>query len=178
MASKIKAPPLSVPVPQNDTEANAAIARLGAIARELDERETIMNAALAGIKERAEAGAEPLKREQAARTAALQSYCGAHRDRLTQEGKVKSYDFPAGKVLWRARPPKVTLRGKAETILEALRSGPRKLRKFIRTKQEIDKEAMLADPVLARTVQGVSIGSAGEDFVVEPFEAELAEAAS
>ena len=35
---------------------------------------------------------------------------------------------------------------------------------------------MQAEPEVARGIEGVTIGSAGEDFIVEPFEAGLADA--
>jgi|GEM_PF-1800630 len=38
------------------------------------------------------------------------------------------------------------------------------------------KEAMLADPEKARMIAGISIGSEGEDFIAEPFEAEISAA--
>lgn len=47
----------------------------------------------------------------------------------------------------------------------------------LRVKEEVNKEAMLAEPDVARTVAGVTVGSAGEDFVIKPFETELEEVA-
>ncbi len=41
---------------------------------------------------------------------------------------------------------------------------------FFRVKEEVNKEAMLADPDKARLVSGVTIRSAGEDFIIEPAE--------
>jgi phage host-nuclease inhibitor protein Gam len=49
------------------------------------------------------------------------------------------------------------------------------LARFVRTREEPDKEAMLAEPDVARAVPGVRIASAGEDFVIEPFNLELAQ---
>lgn len=48
---------------------------------------------------------------------------------------------------------------------------------FLREKAEIDKEAMLREPDRARGIVGVTIGTAGESFSVEPFEAEIQGAA-
>lgn len=163
-------------MPQSDAAASEAVARVGELQRELARREADMNDALAAIKAECEEAAAPLKREVAERTQALKAYCEANRDRLTGSGKVKFYDFPAGKIAWRARPPKVTLRDKVDVILTRIKALG--LMQFVRVKHEVDKEAMLAEPDLAATITGVSIGSAGEDFVVEPFEAALAEAAS
>jgi phage host-nuclease inhibitor protein Gam len=64
------------------------------------------------------------------------------------------------------RPPSVRLRD-MKRVLEALvQLG---LARFIRVKQEVDKEAMLREPELAAQVPGVSIGSEGEEFVVSPL---------
>ncbi|KKT96721.1 MAG: Mu-like protein prophage FluMu host-nuclease inhibitor protein gam, partial [Parcubacteria group bacterium GW2011_GWA2_45_15] len=57
-----------------------------------------------------------------------------------------------------------------ESILESLKSL--KLKRFIRTKEEIDKEAMLKEPETAKTVKGVSI-SQHEEFVAKPTELQV-----
>jgi phage host-nuclease inhibitor protein Gam len=61
----------------------------------------------------------------------------------------------------------------AEAVLDALRRAG--LSRFIRTKDEVNKEAILNEPEAVARIPGISI-SQGEDFVVTPFEAELAEA--
>ncbi len=70
----------------------------------------------------------------------------------------------------------MTLRG-VDAIIEHLK-GKRSLRGFLRVKYEVDKEAMAAKAAAAAKVPGVTIASAGEDFIIEPFEAELVEGAS
>lgn len=59
-----------------------------------------------------------------------------------------------------------------EAVLDLLRRMG--LTRFIRTKDEINKDAILNEPTAVTQVPGISI-SQGEDFVVVPFEAELAE---
>ena len=88
--------------------------------------------------------------------------------------KTKTVDLGAGIIKWRLRPPSVRLT-KVEDIIERIKAL--RLRRFLRVSIEVDKEAMRKEPAVARTIAGVSIGSEGEDFIVEPFEAELAEAA-
>jgi len=44
------------------------------------------------------------------------------------------------------------------------------LEKFIRVKEEVNKDAMLAEPDQAMKVPGVTIKSGGEDFIIEPLE--------
>jgi phage host-nuclease inhibitor protein Gam len=67
----------------------------------------------------------------------------------------------------------VTVRA-AGIVIEALkRLG---LTRFLRVKEEINKEAILAEPDAVRDVKGISI-SQGEDFVIVPLATELEEVA-
>ncbi len=99
----------------------------------------------------------------------LFAYAEAHRDELTNHGKRKTVEVPTGTFGWRMTPPAVTLRG-IEQILGSLKSL--KLGRFIRTQEEVDKEAMLKEPDVAKTVKGVSIGQ-HEEFVAKPAELEV-----
>jgi phage host-nuclease inhibitor protein Gam len=66
-------------------------------------------------------------------------------------------------------PPSVKLRD-VEAILKSLKSL--RLERFIRTKEEVDKEAMLKEADVAKTVKGVSI-SQHEEFIAKPAELEV-----
>ena len=44
------------------------------------------------------------------------------------------------------------------------------LDRFIRTKQEINKEALLNEPEVAKGIAGITIKTGVEDFVIKPFE--------
>lgn len=163
------------PVPQTQDEAADFMARIGLAQRERARIEAAMNDELAAVKARFEAEAQPHNEVILNCTRGLQNWCDANRDRLTSNGKVKFARFATGEVSWRQRPPKVGVRG-VDTILEALKRLS--LTRFIRVKEEINRDAMLAEPEVAMTVPGVTIGSAGEDFVVKPFETELEEVAA
>ena len=65
---------------------------------------------------------------------------------------------------------------KIEDVIEAVRKAGLADR-FLRTKVEINKDAMLEDRATAAAIKGVTIGSDGEDFIVEPFETDLQGAA-
>jgi len=172
--TRLKTAAATFPVPQSVDEANDFIARLGLAQRERTRIEAAMNDELAAVKGRFEAEAKPFKEEAEALIRGLHTFAEANRASLTREGKVKFHRFAAGEVAWRTRPPKVTVRG-ADVVIESLRRLG--LNRFIRTKEEVNRDAMLAEPEVAATVAGVSIGSAGEDFIVKPFATELEEVA-
>ena len=56
-------------------------------------------------------------------------------------------------------------------ILESLRNSG--LFRFIRTKEELNKEAMLAEPDIARSISGVTIREGVEEFVIKPNDEEV-----
>lgn len=166
----------NLPVPQTRDDAASHVRRIGEIGRELARREADMNDSLARVKEAVEAAAVPLREESERLTEGLKTWCEANRDALTGGNKVKFADLGTGKISWRLRPAKVSAPKDQETVIAALiRLG---LQRFVRTKSEVNREAMLAEPEVARTVPGIRVGSEGEDFVVEPFEAELTGAAA
>lgn len=170
--AKTKLPAVAV-VPQNRDGAAAQLRRVGEVKRELARVEADMNDELAETKEAWAKVAAPLQEELAILTRGLQTWCEANREAIVAKG-TKTADLGTGKVLWRLLPAKVTARG-IEAIIELAKGMG--LHRFVRTKEELNKEAMLAEPDVARTIAGVTIGSDGEEFVVEPFEAELADAA-
>ncbi len=171
MAKKTKTLAANVPVPQSREEAAEAVARIGSINREVARREADMNDRLAAIKAEIEEALAPQRAEAESLTQGLKIWAEANRRDLTAGDKTKTVDLGAGLIKWRLRPASVTIRG-SEAVIAAIKAmGFAK--KFLRTTEAINKEAMLLDKERARTIAGVSIGSDGEDFVVEPFEIEL-----
>ncbi|CAA0130246.1 Uncharacterised protein [Starkeya nomas] len=170
MAVKSKTRGANLPVPQNREEASAAVRVIGELNRDIARITADMNDELAAVKERYENAAAPLRERSEAATEGLKMWAEANRSTLTGGDKTKTVDLGTGEIKWRLRPPSVRLRGE-DTVIEKLRALG--LGRFIRTKVEVNKEALKAEPDVARTVAGVSISSGGEDFVVEPFEAAL-----
>ena len=169
--TRLKTPAVAVNVPQSREMAAEAIAQIGRINRDLARIGADMNDELAAVKARHEAMAEPLRLQSDALTQGVQTWAEANRDSLTQQGKVKTAALTTGEILWRLRPRSVRITG-AEAVLDALRRMG--LRRFIREKEEVNKDAILNEPDAVADVPGIAI-SQGEDFVVVPFEAELAE---
>lgn len=169
--AKVKRAAEAVPIPQTRDQAEAALARLGAIQRSLAVIAAAMEERVAGEKRLGEAEAKPLVTEAEALTQGLRLWAEANRHALTDGGKSKTVRLATGEVSWRTRPPRVVIRD-AAAVLEAL--DQLQLHRFVRTKVEVDKEAMLREPGVARQVPGVSIGSEGEDIVLSPTEMPLA----
>lgn len=172
--SKLKRAAEAVRAPRDRAEAEEMLAQLGAVQRDLALAEAALAETVAGAKAAAEAAARPLQAQQEALLRGLQLWAEANRHALTEGGRTKTVKLATGEIAWRARPPKVVLRD-LTAVQEALVSLG--LQRFLRTKVEVNKEAMLAEPAVARQVPGVSIGSEGEEFVAAPVAAALAGAA-
>lgn len=162
-------------VPQCREDAVVAIGRIGTLRREIAAHKARADEAARLAGEKLEADTAELMAELADHERGVQAWCEANRQALTVDGKVKFHDFGTGQVKWRARPAGVSIRG-AEAVIAACKSFGFSM--FIRVKEEINKEAMLADPEKARVIAGVTIKSAGEDFVIEPTEIDAPSAMS
>ncbi|MCO5082618.1 MAG: host-nuclease inhibitor Gam family protein [Rhizobiaceae bacterium] len=158
-------------VPQSREDAVWTVGRIGTLRREIAARKAAADEQVKSIGEKIEEALEPLAAELRELEEGVQVYCEANRSTLTSDNKVKFHDFGTGRVSWRLRPPKVGIRGIDAVIEGCKRLG---LQRFLRVKEEINKDAMLADADTARQIAGVSISSEGEDFVVEPAELETA----
>ncbi|EFJ6929840.1 host-nuclease inhibitor protein Gam, partial [Escherichia coli] len=154
-------------VPQNRDAVITDIKRIGDLQREASRLETEMNDAIAEITEKFAARIAPLKTDIETLSKGVQGWCEANRDELTNGGKVKTANLVTGDVSWRQRPPSVSIRG-VDAVMETLeRLG---LQRFIRTKQEINREAILLEPKAVAGVAGITVKSGIEDFSIIPFE--------
>lgn len=96
-------------------------------------------------------------------------YAEGHREELTEGGKRKTIRVPTGIFGWRTTPPAVSLKN-VKLVLENLKRL--NLYRFIKIKEEPDKEAMLREPEIAKKISGVSIIQR-EQFVVKPATIEI-----
>ena len=152
-------------------EVDVAIAEIGKAQRERIRIEAEMNGELAAIKARYEAEAAPYAAIIAGLSEGVRTWCEARRHELTRDGRIKTHKFAAGEVSWRMRPPRVRVSAEGIVIEMLKRLG---LDRFIRRKEEVDKEAILREPDAVQGVRGLSI-SQGEDFVIKPFATEIEE---
>lgn len=156
---------------QTRDEVETAIKEIGDLNRELERLAIEQNDKLAAITEEYAPLMNEVKEKLAPKQDAVQAWCESRRDELTQNGKTKTGTFNTGEVQWRQRPPSVGIRG-VDSVLDSLKM--RGFTQFIRIKEEINKEAMLNEPDTAASVPGVTIKTGVEDFVITPFEQEVA----
>lgn len=155
---------------QSRDDVATAIGNIGKLSRDIDVLTARMNDEIAAITEKYQPEIDRIRNDLFPLQAGIQTWCEAHRAELTQVGKTKTVNLITGQVSWRIRPPSVSIRGTG-AVLELLKS--KGLERFVRTKEELNKEAMLADPDAVRTIPGISIVSGIEDFVIEPFEQDI-----
>lgn len=155
---------------QNKEQTMEAIRKLGDSQRELIRIETEINDAIAEITSAHKSDIEVLKTHIKTLTIGIQTWCEAHREELCGHGG-KTANLVTGEVSWRQRPPSVGIRA-VDKVLETLRALG--LERFIRNKEEPNKEAMLADPKAVSGISGITIITGVEDFTVNPFEQEVA----
>ncbi len=156
-------------VPQSKDEIAVYIRNIGDTQRNMLREQAEMNDAIANVTARYQPRLEELGEELKILQGGVQSYCEAHRDELTGDGKTKTANLITGEVQWRQRPPSVGVRG-AESVIEALKGFG--LSRFVRTKEEINKEAILNEPDAVKGVAGITVVTGVEDFVITPFEQE------
>jgi phage host-nuclease inhibitor protein Gam len=162
---------LAVMVPQSRDEVSKAILEIGVRQRERTRIAATMNDKIAAIKARYETEAEPHSAAIVALSEGIKIWCAANRSELTRQEKVKTHAFAGGEVRWRMTPPRVVSRG-AEAALAALKRAA--MTQFIRIKEEISKEAILADADAVASIPGISFQQI-EEFVIVPFETTLEE---
>jgi phage host-nuclease inhibitor protein Gam len=172
--ARAKAPAPSLPVPQSAAEADDAIRRIGTLQGLIDLHQAAHTEHAAALVAAVHAQIQPLRDEMTGLTEGLRTWAEANRAALQMgAGGAKTIQFSAGCLRWRVRPPRVTIKGAVETVIARIKALDL-AGHFLRTAEAIDREAMLRQPELAGSIEGVTIGSAGEDFEVIPATAEIA----
>jgi phage host-nuclease inhibitor protein Gam len=151
--------------PRDLDGANTFLARIGELNRQVLLHQGALAESIAKAKEATDRIVTDLNAEADALSRGLQLWAEANRHSLTDAGKTKTVKLGAGTIAWRLAPPSVRIK-KAEAVLQFLLENGRE--EFIRRKAEIDKAAMLSMPEDAAAIPGVTIASAGEEFVIEP----------
>lgn len=172
--AKVKSKATVFPAPRNREEVVALIGALGGAQRERERLRLEMDEQITKLRERFDQLMTPYVDEIKVASAAIQLWCEAHRAELTQDGKVKTVNLMTGEVRWRNPPPSCKAIRVKEAIEEVKAHGHQEL--FLRVKEELNKEAILAQPELITGYKWLTIVQ-DEDFVIVPFETELEEVA-
>ena len=153
MATKFK-------MPETVSEADTLIREIGKFQREEED----VNLKIAELEGELKGRIEQLDEAIMERLAALYGFFIKNKKELTEEGKIKVVMLSSGDMEILLTPPSVNIK-KEELVIEVLkRMG---LRRFIRTKEEVNKEAVLLEPESVSDIEGIKI-SQKERFLVRP----------
>lgn len=175
-------------VAQSRDEAAGDIRAIGDLQRDMAREAATMNDAIAVITARHQPTVDALKVRIERLQRGVHGWCEAHRAELTDDNKTKTTNFITGSVSWRNDPPSVAVRNAEQLIPTLTNLG---LGCYVRTKEEINKEAILADRAAAdgketpekdaaadrlKLLAGltITIKSGVEQFVITPLEVEVA----
>ena len=168
-ATRVKSEVLEITL-QTQDEVAIAIKQIGDLEREQVRLSTLQADEKAAVDEKYTEKLTALKEQVKPLQKAVQAFCESRRLELTNGGKQKTAYFTTGEVQWRAHPPAGLATG-IDRMWESLRNLG--LFRFIRTKEELNKEAMLAEPEVARSISGVTIREGVEEFVIKPNDEEV-----
>lgn len=127
-----------------------------ALEDDLEKEISELAAEISELKRKAQAKAKPYEEKINELTKGVYIFAEGHRDELTDRGAKKTVELVAGdKIKWYFTPPAVAVADEEEAVKELKRRG---LSQFIRTKEEIDKEAILREPEKVKNLKYLSIG--------------------
>lgn len=154
---------------QSKEQTAEAIKLLGDVQRELVRYQTLLNDEIAGLTACAQPHIDALQERSRVLVDGIQVWCEANREAICGGGKTAN--LITGEVNWRQRPPSVRATKKIDDVIDTLRRLG--LGRFVRTKEELNKEAVLAEPAAVAGIVGIAISSGIEDFAITPFEVEV-----
>lgn len=171
--TRTKTVALAVAVQSRD-EAVEQIKRIGDLSRARERLQADFNDQVGELQKKVDGKIAPINAEIEALESGVHAWATAHRDALTDGGKVKFADLTTGIIRWRNNPPKCSVSG-ADAVMALLEANPA-LARFVRTKKEVNKDAVLNEPEFfaANPVPGIKIVQGKEFFVIEPHNQEVA----
>lgn len=154
-------------VPQTLVEADMDVIEIGRLKAELDQNSLQLVEGISKLQEEAAAYRESREARIEELSVGVKSFAESHRSELTEHGKTKTVPLPSGGELqWRMTPPELVVSSavKLATIIAALKR--RGLVRFIRVKEELDKQALKKEPDVVSTVRGLSLKQ-HEEFIIK-----------
>ncbi len=160
---------VNLPLIATRTEAESVMNDLSLTANNRRKLAARMDAAVLKIQDEVAPGLAECDADIKTKSDALRAWAESN---PTEFGKKKSIEFLAGTLGFRTGTPKLALLSRAwnwDKVLEALKARPL-FKSFIRTKEEVDKEALITAYTIAKadlSVIGAKVVQ-DESFFVEP----------
>jgi phage host-nuclease inhibitor protein Gam len=155
---------VSLDLPQSIEEVDSLVAHIGELQREVSAKQSAMNKQIEALKGHYGPQVDLLVQAINQDLEAIEAYAAVNRNHLTGDGKTKTIKLRSGTISWRNTPKSVTIRGVQQVIDRLKALG---LTQYIRVKEEVDKNAILANPDKALAIEGVKL-TQREEFVVVP----------
>lgn len=158
----------TVYVPKSRDEVSALITMIGEHQRELEQIQTKVNKQIEKIKNQIIEYSSFHQGEIDKLFESIYIFAQEHYNELTEKGEKKTVHFLSGDILWRMTPLAVSVAPRnVKKAIEWCKSHG--LKRFLRIKEELNKETMLREREVAEKIWGVNIGQK-EQFVVKPSE--------
>lgn len=157
---------------------NQAIAEIANWTRQITESEDLANKRILAIQESLAAEIEPMKKEIKKISLSMKKFVDANREKLFKDD-VKTIKLETGDISYRSAGKSVASNSSKKLIDNILEINNltdvrnkfvKKMDKvFIRTKLELNKDAILQDPDKAKTITGVEVAEGEESFYIKPY---------
>jgi phage host-nuclease inhibitor protein Gam len=164
---------VDTPVPQSLEEVAKLYRRISLLLRLIRKEEDAFNEQVEKLKADAERRMQPNQVEALMLAKSVYAFAHKNRAKLTEDEKKKTVEvLGTGSLNWYITPLAVTF--DKDTKAEDIIANVKKLNlpQFIRTKDELNKEAMIAEADLANTIDGVLVKQS-EKFAIKPIGSEL-----
>ena len=173
-AKKMRVKQPAIIAAQTKEDVAGLIREIGDLSRDVKAMEVNMNDGIAALQQEYADNAAPLNERIEALQQAVQVWCEANRDALTDNGKVKYADLVTGVVKWRFNPPSVKVTGK-DAVIALLEQDEAMALQFVSVKKDVNRNAVLSnlEQFIAGQVPGIKIVQGNEYFVIEPHNQEL-----
>lgn len=178
----------AIEVPTDPLQVDNLILQLGTLDRQLAALKLSHEERLAPLHAEFARQALTIQSQINERFTKIHGYCSAHRDELLPDKDLKTATFGSGTVAWKIRPPSVEFKKgmKVEDVVSAIKRHAESVKGLsivphlfqetmglIRTKEEVNKEAVLEKPELIAGMDAIYIRKDMEDFVITPTEVKL-----
>lgn len=144
-----------------------AFAKLASLEQQRNEKNATLQAEIQHLQSIHQPEIDKLNETITSLSEALANYAEQHREELTNNGKNKTLKLPYGVIKWRKQPDSVQISGNLNEIISELKK--RRLSRFIRTKTEINKQAILAEAqtFIKQPIKGIEFISGKEVLTIQ-----------